>query len=295
MKGYLAKVLLVTVFLGCSVSYAQVRERMERVNDNRVFYYDEYGWRLSVQLGTMFADKLDIFFDDNCTQSFGDDERFNASKKVCDENEPAGSIDIHTHDHLAPVELKETLFPSVSLRLEYKPFRGLSADFETAYFRHKIENGIQQVRRCYPVPNTQPTQWNCGYISTGFEGNRNNVLVAVGGNFSFDNRSIVTPYISANVGVSNSFIDLTLDLGKVSDWALIPAGQVGAGVDFDVGPLTLGTSYNYVYLGGHTFDYELQNAMQDAMKFIKEKGSITLRNNQGHRLELKIGTRKALF
>ena len=178
----------------------------------------------------------------------------------------------------------------MALRIEYKPYNGLAADFETGYFMHEIDGTDSKWTYQCP-PNTDP----CEEINGSFEGNRKNFVVLVGGNYYFDNSSRFTPYVQADVGISNSFITLDFkdsdseDFGVANDFQIIPVMQGGAGFDTKLGPVSIGVTYKYLFLGDQSFEYDLSSGDTDI------DGEINLGNVGGHVLELKIGSIRSLF
>ena len=261
--------LFLVLFLFCNVSYAQVSDTF----DDRVFYYDEFGWKISGSFGTVFADKLDLDFYD-IGNTIGNDPKI-LGVRVVEQN------------------LGQTLIPSGAIRLEFKPYRGLGADFEVGYIHHNL-TGDGTYNSCGTSADCSST------TELNVSGNQNNILILLGGDYSFDNSSIVTPYITADVGVATKILGLDLSTkddkgvvttqGSISNTSFVPAGQAGAGVDFKAGPLIIGVGYNFILIGANSeVDYTYTSTNYT------ENGKIDVSSMYGHRVELKLGSRNSIF
>ena len=124
------------------------------------FYYDEFGWRVSISAGTILFEPVGITFDDTITNTY-----------------QGNVVDKHKLDYNTMADLEETLFPSLALRLEFKPYKGLATDFEAAYFVHDIAGSDPwRYRKC-----TDAT--TCTEETQTFEGSRRNIVGLAGGTF----------------------------------------------------------------------------------------------------------------
>ncbi len=229
-------VLIICLFV--SNAKAQIRDYY----DDRVFYYDDYGWSIALSLGTVLYDKL------------------NVSNQGETSTLAAGEYD-----------LKETLLPSFTLTSEYKPYKGPSFDTSITYFKHNIQGTGESAEDI---------------------GNQNKLIWFVGGNWHFDDIfSFMTPYVTSDYGLAFNNIGLNEPNEEQEKWAMSHAGQVGAGIDVDVGPIELGALYNYIFTKGFKLYYGSgDSANEDNGQHHDNIGSL-----YGHKIELKGTIKPSIF
>ena len=169
-------ILLIQVF--SFSAYSQVRDLYD---DDRVFYYDYFGWSLGFSLGTVFYGTRDF--------NFGFEYDFD------DQDEKIEAIVLPS-----TFELKETWIPAFDITAEYKPYKGLSFDTGLGYFRHDISRSVVQDESEISIDGSQKT-----------------MTFFVGGNYYFDNSSIVTPYLSTDFGLATAMADAKVSTKLVEE------------------------------------------------------------------------------
>ncbi len=212
--------LLLGVCLFVSNAKAQIRDYY----DDRVFYYDDYGWSVALSLGTVL---------------YGEQDYYLSFKEV---TAPSSTI-VNALSNISAkgtLELKETLLPSFMVTGEYKPYMGLSFDTGLTYFSHDLSEEGTDV------------------------GSSSRLIWFVGGNYNFDEVvSRLTPYVTADVGLAYNFVNLESEnVELLDDSSLSLATQAGAGVDINVGPVKLGLLYNYVLTNGYELELILPAPVQ---------------------------------
>lgn len=266
---------MVFVFLGTAPisSHAQVRDQLLD-SDISILSYDEIGWRLYVSAGTVLFDSIDIMFDDTISNAYNDGSR-------------SGFV-VKRLDYSTTADLKEPLFPALTLGIENKSLGGLTTDFKVVYFIHDID-GTDDDWRYQVCPSDEDS---CTEANGSYEGIRRNIAGLAGGTYYFNNVPIITPYIHGNVGVSNSFVTLDFgdDFGEVKDFQLTPVMQAGGGFDINVGPIVVGAIYNYLFLAGQEFEYSVSHGDD-----VDVNGQINMGNTAGHGFVLKIGVKNSIF
>ncbi len=256
-------ILLIQVF--SFSTHSQVRDLYD---DDRVFYYDDFGWSLGLSLGTVFYGVRDF--------NFGSEYDFDG------QDEEVEAI-------LLPstFELKETWIPAFNITAEYKPYKGLSFDTGLGYFQHDIFRSVVQDGPEISIDGSQKT-----------------ITFFVGGNYYFDNSSVVTPYLSTDFGLATAIVDakmsaklleedtgtsLDFTIGYLDGWDISPAAQAGVGLRFDLGPVNLGTLYNYIFTDGYmlSLDRTRDSVLEED---IPENFDVNLETNSigGHNVQLKV-------
>ena len=182
--------------------------------------------------------------------------------------------DVKIQNSLKPLHTESKSFPSATaLVLEYKPFRSVSFDASISRpLSEEIEDGV-------------------------FYGTHSSVLLMVGGNFYLDNPSIISPYLTTDVGLSftslymeviNKDLDGSDVLTAVFDDRQLPhVAQIGAGVGFDVGPVRLDVVYNYIIMGGYDTGYLY---FPDSVDLATEPLMLddSIEDRKGHKIELRV-------
>lgn len=146
----------------------------------------------------------------------------------------------------------EYSLPSVALGLEHKFNKWFGSDVELLYFQHSDEVLFE------------------GDIV--LDRDIRNIVLSLGGNFYLDNSSIFTPYLSADLGISNNNIHSD-SLGE-GDEEFFPVLKTGGGFDLNFESVSVGIFYDYVMIG------------------LKHKGAVShleIDNYTGHRIELRVG------
>ena len=252
--------LLLGVCLFVSNAKAQIRDYY----DDRVFYYDDYGWSVALSLGTVLYGDPGIYFSDPEPPTLG---------KVL---WGTGADSNGNAILLWQTELKETLLPSFTLTGEYKPYKDLSFDTGLTYFSHDLE--------IVPSDNANNINRDGGSIKK--------LIWFVGGNYNFDELlPRITPYVTADFGLALNFANIKLktqdsntSLIDESGTALSSAAQTGAGFDVNVGPLRLGLLYNYILTGDYTVTLPLR---LDESSQPPTTANFDFDSLGGHKIELK--------
>ncbi len=104
----------------------------------------------------------------------------------------------------------------------------------------------------FAVGDAFTVEANVSYLQSKFKdsttdvASSNRFTLFVGGNYYIANDSPVMPHISFDLGYSADMAKI----GEAKGTLLAPAGQVGLGVDYSLGTVSLGLQYNFVALGG---------------------------------------------
>ena len=293
------KVLLLLVCMVQVLAFSANAQRFAGDNedeeyDDRVFFYDEFGWRLSGGIGTVFFNDWDVNYEFKADLSnvpgMGDDF-------------PGAILAIPGRSSLM---LKEQTFPPlISVKLEHKPYVGLASDLEVTYFQHDLEGNLM------PDASSALLGIDDSLAIYNILGDVKTLLVSLGASHYLDNRSSFTPYLAIDVGLSSNSVGLNLSVNEdqnailpphnISFTKFAPFAQAGGGFDFRVGSLNLGLAYSYLIQNGydHTQDALLvPPANPDGSTnnvSIPFEETFEFKRRNGHRLELKVGLAKSIF
>ena len=126
-----------------------------------------------------------------------------------------------------------------------------------------------------------------------FDGKTRSIMLLAGGNYFFGNDTVITPYLTADVGAGGTLLQLnSADQGTtiVDDWGYHFVIQGGAGFDVDLGPVTLGAAYNYILLNEHDLYQNEQISVpnESGITSLDVTNRFTMRELGGHRVDLKL-------
>ncbi len=259
--------------------FALSAHSQQNMYDDRIFYGELEGWSLGVSIGALLFDRLD--FDVNGTTNVGDD---------------TNSDSMQVSSATGYSDLTQTIpVPAITLVGEYRPYRGLSLGIEGSYFQQEHDGAIEL---CILADvNEGSDVFLCNDNDVFFDGKSRSILLLAGGNYFFGNRTVITPYLTADVGAGGTLLQLNSadqDATIVDDWGYHSVIQAGGGFDVDLGPVTLGAAYNYILLNEHNL---YQN---EQMSVTNESGGITnldvtnrftMRELGGHRVDLKLSVK----
>jgi len=249
----------------------------QELYDDSVFYYDEYGWSVGASIGLISFDKL--HFDMVGSIEVGDDTSSDSLEVL----RASGYSDL---TQSVPV-------PTITIAGEYRPYGGLSFGFEGTYFQQDHKGGMEFC--VLDDINQNGNVFLCDGSNILFDGKSKSVVLLIGGNYFFGNSTPVTPYLTADLGIGTTLLELNQaddnDIIIVDDQAHHSVIQGGAGFDVDLGPVTLGASYDYILLGDYNLYQNEQILSTDPSgteTSLDLTNEFTMRSLGGHRAQLKL-------